>query len=200
MIAITYLFVLIISYLLGSLSCSVLLSKNLLGSDVREHGSGNAGATNMARVFGMVPGVLTLLGDMLKALVAMWIGKTLLGDNGLALSGIACMLGHCLPVFHNFKGGKGVSVGAAIALAIDWRVFLVLLLVFLAAVLLSKKVSVGSLCAASSILIACLLFRASTASLILAAFAMLVVIAQHRENIKRLRNGTEADFKAAKSE
>ena len=111
-----YLLVIVVGYLLGSLSISVILSRNVMGSDVRSHGSGNAGATNMARVFGMKAGVMTLAGDMLKALIAMWLGKLLLGDIGLAVSGIACIVGHCFPVFHDFKGGKGISVGAAIGI------------------------------------------------------------------------------------
>ena len=128
-----YLLVIVVGYLLGSLSISVILSRNVMGSDVRSHGSGNAGATNMARVFGMKAGVMTLAGDMLKALIAMWLGKLLLGDIGLAVSGIACIVGHCFPVFHDFKGGKGISVGAAIGIAIDWRVFVFIVVVFLIA-------------------------------------------------------------------
>ena len=116
--------VVVAGYLLGSLSISILLSKNLLGRDVRRHGSGNAGATNMARVFGMHAGLLTLAGDMLKAAAAMLLGFWLLGDTGMALGGVACLLGHCFPVLHGFKGGKGVSSGAMVALMIDWRVFL----------------------------------------------------------------------------
>ena len=198
MIILKYLLVIVVGYLLGSLSISVILSRNVMGSDVRSHGSGNAGATNMARVFGMKAGVMTLAGDMLKALIAMWLGKLLLGDNGLAVSGIACIVGHCFPVFHDFKGGKGISVGAAIGLAIDWRVFVFIVVVFLIAAFLTRKVSFGSLCAAVAITVACLIFHVSTPKLILAVCGMVLAIYQHRANIKRLRDGTEADFKAAK--
>ncbi len=193
-----YAIVIVAGYLLGSLSASVLLSKVGWGRDVRKHGSGNAGATNMARVFGMKAGVMTLAGDMLKALIAMWLGKLLLGDIGLAVSGIACIVGHCFPVFHDFKGGKGISVGAAIGIAIDWRVFVFIVVVFLIAAFLTKKVSFGSLCASVAITVACLIFHVSTPKLILAICAMVLAIYQHRANIKRLRDGTEADFKAAK--
>jgi len=193
-----YLLVIVVGYLLGSLSISVILSRNVMGSDVRSHGSGNAGATNMARVFGMKAGVMTLAGDMLKALIAMWLGKLLLGDIGLAVSGIACIVGHCFPVFHDFKGGKGISVGAAIGIAIDWRVFVFIVVVFLIAAFLTKKVSFGSLCASVAITVACLIFHVSTPKLILAICAMVLAIYQHRANIKRLRDGTGADFKAAK--
>ncbi len=193
-----YLLVLVAGYLLGSVSVSVLLSRGVLGGDVRSRGSGNAGATNMARVYGMKAGVLTLAGDMLKALLAMGLGTWLLGDLGLCLGGIACIVGHCFPVFHQFKGGKGISVGAAIGLAIDWRVFLFIIAVFLIASFLSKKVSLGSVCAAIAITIASLIFHVSTPKLILAVFGMVLAVFQHRENIKRLIQGTEKDFKAAR--
>ena len=191
------LLVAVVGYLLGSLSVSVMLSRAMPGGDVRSYGSGNAGATNMARVYGLRAGFKTLGGDMLKALLAMWLGNALLGDLGLAVGGGACMLGHCFPAFHGFKGGKGISVGAAIGLAIDWRVFLLIALVFLLAALPSKKVSLGSVCAAAAIVPACLLVHVSTPELILAIFGAVLAIYQHRPNIKRLLEGTEADFKAA---
>lgn len=193
-----YILVAFAGYMLGSLSMSIVLSRAVLGEDVRRKGSGNAGATNMARVYGLKAGVLTLGGDVLKASLSMLIGWLLLGDVGLALGGIASLVGHCFPVYYNFRGGKGVSVGAAVALAIDWRVFLSVVLVFALAAFLSKKVSLGSVCAAVTISIASLIFQVSAARLILAVFGMLLVVFQHRENMKRLINGTEPDFKPAK--
>ena len=193
-----YILVASAGYLLGSLSMSIILSRAVLGEDVRRKGSGNAGATNMARVYGLKAGALTLGGDVLKASLSMIIGWLLLGDVGLALGGIASLVGHCFPVYYNFRGGKGVSVGAAVALAIDWRVFLSIVLVFALAAFLSKKVSLGSVCAAVAISITSLIFQVSTPKLILAVFGMLLVVFQHRENIKRLINGTEPDFKPAK--
>lgn len=195
-----YLIVIAAGYLLGSLSSSLLLSKLGWGKDVRRHGSGNAGATNMARVFGLGAGFATLAGDMLKAATAMWLGSRLLGDAGIAAGGCACILGHCFPVFHNFRGGKGVSVGAMIGLAIDWRVFVGIVAVFLIVAFLTKKVSAGSLAASVSITVFALLFHVSMPKLILALFAMCLAIFQHRSNIKRLAEGTEADFKAAAPE
>lgn len=193
-----YILVASAGYLLGSLSMSIILSRAVLGEDVRRKGSGNAGATNMARVYGLKAGALTLGGDVLKASLSMLIGWLLLGDVGLALGGIASLVGHCFPVYYNFRGGKGVSVGAAVALAIDWRVFLSIVLVFALAAFLSKKVSLGSVCAAVAISITSLIFQVSTPKLILAVFGMLLVVFQHSENIKRLINGTEPDFKPAK--
>ncbi len=189
--------ILVAGYLLGSLSASILLSRTAWGGDVRGHGSGNAGATNMARVYGLGAGFLTLGCDMLKAIAATWLGSLLLGDAGLAMGGVACMAGHCFPVFHEFKGGKGISVGAALGLMIDWRVFLAIILVFLIVAFLSRKVSLGSLAASVAITVFSLIFAVSTPKLILAIIAMCIAVFQHRGNIRRLLQGTEPDFKAA---
>ena len=195
-----YAIVIVAGYLLGSLSASVLLSKAGWGRDVRKHGSGNAGATNMARVFGLGAGFATLAGDMLKAAAAMYLGMKLLGDAGIAAGGIACVLGHCFPVFHEFHGGKGISVGAMGGLAIDWRVFVGIVAVFLIVAFLTKKVSAGSLAACVAITVLALVFHVSTPKLILAIAVMCIAIFRHRSNIKRLAEGTEADFKAAEPE
>ena len=185
------------AYMLGSLSMSICISKCVMNSDVRAHGSGNAGATNMARVFGLRLGVLTLAGDMLKAALAMLAGWLLLGEWGLCISGAACLVGHCFPVLHEFRGGKGVSAGAAVLLAVDWRVLLAAVVCFAVFVLLSRKVSLGSLGAAVMGFCAAAYLGVSTPRLILAAFAMLIVMLRHRENILRLIAGTEPDFKPA---
>lgn len=200
MVILRYALVIVVGYLLGSLSASVLLSKLGWGKDVRKHGSGNAGATNMARVFGLGAGFATLAGDMLKAAVAMWLGMKLLGDAGIAAGGVACIVGHCFPVFHDFHGGKGISVGAMIGLFIDWRVFVGIVAVFLIVAFLTKKVSAGSLAAAVAIVVFAAVFRVTTPKLIFAICAACVAIVQHRSNIKRLSEGTEADFKAAPPE
>ena len=191
------LLIVVLGYLLDSLSSSILLSRTAWGGDVRGKGSGNAGATNMARVYGWAAGILTLLCDMLKGAAAVWIGWKLMGDWGLAAGGIACMLGHCFPVFHHFKGGKGISVGAVLALAIDWRVFLSVLAVFLIVALLTKKVSAGSIAASVAITVASVVFAVGTPKLVLAVVGMCIAIFQHRTNIDRLSRGVEPDFKAA---
>ena len=189
--------VLIAGYLLGSLSFSIIFSK-LLGKDIRKQGSGNAGATNMARVFGWAAGGATLAFDFLKAAAAMWLGQKLLGDTGVCLGGIASMTGHCWPIFHDFKGGKGISVGAAIGFMIDWRGMVVIVLVFLIVAVASKQVSLGSISAAVAIIPATWIFAPRPAMLALACFGMVVAITRHKENIKRLMAGTEPDFKAGK--
>ena len=192
------LFLAFIAYLLGSISASILISRTRWGGDIRRYGSGNAGATNMARIYGMADGVLTLLADFLKALVATALGAWLLGDLGVLIGGMACLLGHCFPVFYHFKGGKGVSVGAAIGLAVHWKALAVLVVVFFAVALLTKKVSAGSVCAATALIVTGFVLAVSPPKLALCVLAPLLVIWQHRANIKRLLNGTEPDFKAAK--
>ena len=195
-----YVIVIVLGYLMGSVSMSIILSKLKLGGDVRGKGSGNAGATNMARVYGWKAGGITLAADMLKSIIPMLVGMFLLGDRGICAGGIAAMLGHCFPVFYNFKGGKGVSVLAAIACMIDWRVVVIPLAMFIIVALLTKKVSAGSLTAAVGVIITSIVFSVGIPKIILAVFGSLMVIIQHRSNIKRLINGTEPDFHAAKKD
>ena len=198
----TYLYWIIVpaaGYLLGSLSFSIIISCLFLGRDIRKHGSGNAGATNMTRVFGWVAGVATLAFDVLKALAAMLIGRRLLGDAGVCLGGMAAMLGHCFPLFHHFKGGKGIATGAAIGFMIDWRVGISIVVAFLIGALISKKVSIGSIAAAVTIIPATWIFAPRPSMIALSVFASVLAITRHRENIKRLRAGTEPDFRAGKA-
>ena len=209
MTAIKFTLVALTGYILGSISFSIWLSR-MLGMDIRRKGSGNAGATNMARTFGWGPGVLTLAGDMVKAVLAMLVGYFMLGgglhspnrlgDWGMMAGGMAVLVGHCFPFMHDFRGGKGVAVGGIISLMIDWRVGAAVFGAFLLFALLSKKVSLGSICGALAITVASLLCRVSTPKLLLAVFSMCVVIYQHRENIKRLLRGTEPDFRAKTKE
>lgn len=193
-----YLIVGIAGYLFGSINISISMSRHMERGDVRAHGSGNAGATNMARIYGMPAGVKVMLGDMLKAVAALLLGWFLIGDWGVALGGAAVMLGHCFPVFHDFRGGKGVSVGGVLGFAVDWRVGLLVVAGFLTGAFGTKKVSAGSVLGAVMITLGALLFHVSPPKLALAVFGMLVVLFQHRENIKRLINGTEPDFKPHK--
>ena len=189
-----YVLVVVVGYLLGSVNVSILISK-LMGGDVRQKGSGNAGATNMARVYGLGVGVVTMALDMVKAALAMLLGQRLLGDWGLMAGGLACIVGHCFPAFHSFRGGKGISVGGMIAFWIDWRVGLFVVALFALGAVLSKKVSVRSICAAVGISIAALIFGVSLPRLLLAVLSMAVALFQHRANMKRLSDGTEPDFK-----
>ena len=186
-------------YLLGSISSAVLLTHTRFG-DIRDKGSGNAGATNVARFFGIGMGLLTLLLDGIKTALAMYLGKLLAGSPGAALGAFASLVGHCWPLYFRFKGGKGVSVAGAIALFLDWRLFLILVAVFLAAAFLSKRVSVGSLAAGAAYPIAMLLLGGfAWYQLALALCILVLVYFTHRANIKRLIDGTEPVFRAGRS-
>lgn len=182
-------------YLLGSVSASVLLSKIAFRQDVRSAGSGNAGATNVARVFGMGAGVVTLLADVGKTILAIYIGRCLAGQIGLAVAGMTCIIGHCWPVYFHFRGGKGVSVGAAIGLMIDWRVFAIIFAVFFLTFACCQIVSVCSMASALALPLSACLLGVGTPKLILAIVTGALVIFMHRGNIQRLHNGTEAKFK-----
>lgn len=189
-----YVITVIAAYLLGSFSISITLSRSM-NRDVRSQGSNNAGATNMARVFGLKFGIVTVLCDALKAAVSMLIGKWLLGDAGIMAAGIACQLGHCFPVYYGFRGGKGVSVGAAVAFAVSPWAFLAAALAFFFVAFGTKKVSLGSMSAALAMAVVAALIHVSTPRIVLAVFCAVIVIFQHRSNIGRLAVGTEPDFR-----
>lgn len=193
-----YIVIVLIAYLLGSFCASVPLSKRVCGGDVREKGSGNAGATNMARVYGMSAGIITFALDALKTVAAMLIGQYLGGDVGKAFAGAACIFGHCFPVYFSFRGGKGVSVGAALGFMTSPLTFAIIAVVFFAVAVSSRKVSLGSVCAAAALPIAALLTNEGVPMLCMCVFSAALVIFMHRSNIKRLISGTEADFHAKK--
>ena len=190
--------VLLTGYLLGSVSASVLISKYCYKKDVREAGSGNAGATNMARTFGIISGLVTLLCDVVKTVLACLFGRMLLGNWGLFFAGVSCMAGHCYPLFFHFKGGKGVSVGTAIAALLGWKVFLFAVIVFFLPATLSKRVSVGSLVTAALLPVWAVVFGCSLPLQLLAAVTAVAVIYRHIPNIKRLLKGEEPQFRAGK--
>ena len=186
----------IVSYLIGSVSFSVIIGKLFFKKDVRENGSGNAGATNMARVFGLGPGAAVLVLDALKCALAMFIGSRLAGEWGLCAGGICCLLGHCFPVFHGFKGGKGVSAALAVIFAVSWKVGLCVCLTFAVCAVLSKKASLSSLLGATAAVCAVITGSFTLPKTLLLLFTAALVGARHIENIRRLLNGTEKDFKA----
>ena len=143
----------VLSYLLGSLNFGIILSRKFQKEDVRTHGSGNAGSTNMLRNYGKLPAVATILGDMAKVAVAILLVRLLVGNELYAqqtifiksFAGLFCVLGHIFPCFFRFKGGKGVATCGGMVFMIDWRIALILLAVFFVAVLITKWVSLGSI-------------------------------------------------------
>lgn len=157
-------FLAIVGYLLGSVNSSILLTKLFTGKgeDIRSHGSGNAGMTNVLRSVGKLPAVLTFVGDFLKCVIAMvvayFVMKTVCVQGDIPLEfiklgqcvvGVCCVLGHIFPVFFGFRGGKGVVTSAAMILLLDWRAFLLVIATFLLIFLGKKIISLASvICAA----------------------------------------------------
>ena len=178
-----YLACLALGYLIGSLIVSILISKYIFHQDVRTLGSGNAGAANAARTLGAGVGLLTLLGDFLKGVISM-----------LAIAGAACMIGHCFPIYFGFKGGKAVATAAAVALMIDWRVFLSAFAVFAIVAALSKTASVSSMSASVAVAVMTPVFTRNPVLISLGIFTCLLVLLMHRSNIRRLISGTEPRF------
>ena len=187
--------IIIVGYLLGSVNVAVIVSKYFFKGDVRDQGSHNAGTTNMARVYGMSAGLLTLAGDILKTVFAMLLGKLLLGEMGFSLGGIACVIGHCFPVFFGFKGGKGVAVSGAVAIMLGWEFAVSLIGLFLVIVIITRYVSLGSLISVVMLIPALIIFGGyGTWVYILAVVLIVSVWYMHRGNIKRLLTGTESKF------
>lgn len=203
----------IIAYLLGSINFAVMISGGMYKDDVRSHGSKNAGATNMLRTYGKKAAALTFVGDGVKAAIAILIGMLIMGRLGGYVAGLFCIIGHMFPIYYKFKGGKGVVTAAVMILVLDWRVFLLLLLLFVGLVAATKYISLGSVICVMVYPIA--LFRldvmaAETAvkngsvalenaasigpsyDVIVAFLVMLLVVYKHRENIARLMHGEES--------
>lgn len=209
MIAIVlYILIAVISYLLGSFNFGVILSKHFKKDDVRTHGSGNAGTTNMLRNYGKVWAVLTIVGDMAKVAVAILIAFGILKVSNLydllcelggntdilikSFAGLFCVFGHIFPCFFSFKGGKGVATSGGMVFMIDWRIALILLAVFIIIVAVTKYVSLGSIIMAVLYPVMITLFYKSAVLTIVAVLFAVIVIVAHRSNIKKLINHTES--------
>ncbi len=194
---IRYLISAVLGYLLGSISFAILITKGFLKKDVRTMGSGNAGATNVARVFGFGIGAATFVGDVLKTVVSMKIGEYLGGETGMVLAAAGCFIGHSWPIYYHFKGGKGVSVGAAIGFMLDVRLFIALVIIFFIVALSTKIVSLASITVAAAFPVILLLLGGKSLEVIVLGFFLgATVIYLHRSNIKRLLKGEEPKFKA----
>ena len=188
----TVLACLAIGYLLGNIQTAIIVSRAYYHDDVRNHGSGNAGSTNMVRVFGYGPGAITFAGDFTKAFLGVLLGQLVCGEIGGYIAAFFVVIGHCWPMFVGFRGGKGVAssysialftfpLGAVIALAIGGVILLV-----------NKKMSIMSLTAMLIFFITTLIFRMDNIPLIvLSGLLTVVVFVRHIENIQRLMHGEE---------
>lgn len=181
------------AYLIGSLSFATILVKLFHGIDVRHHGSGNAGATNVLRTVGKRLAVATLLLDALKGAVAVLLMRFVTPDPAwMAAAGAAAILGHVFPAFFRFRGGKGVATAVGAFLLVSPLAVLVVAAVFFAVVATTRLVSLGSVTAACLLpVVMGLLFHARDAEVIAAAATTVLLVVSHRENVKRLVAGTE---------
>lgn len=192
------------SYLLGSINFAIIISGKQYKQDIRQHGSGNAGMTNMMRTYGKGAAALTLLGDALKAVAAGLLGYACLGLFGAHLSGLFCVIGHMFPIFYKFKGGKGVVTTAASILMCNPYVFLVLITLFIVMVAIWRYISLASvMCVLLYPVVlngmdTIILGYTNPYGLFTVAITVLVVF-KHKDNIKRLMNGTESKFSFKKS-
>lgn len=181
----------VFSYLLGSIPTGVIVSR-LLGKDPRQEGSGNIGATNVMRTAGKGAGAATLLGDMAKGAIPVFLVSRVSADPALiSLAASAAFLGHLYPVFLGFKGGKGVATAAGTFLVLSPLSFLLAALLFVAVVLRTRYVSLASLSAGGIMPLLISLFSQSKAYIILAIFMAIFILYRHRDNIQRLIEGRE---------
>ncbi len=192
----------LIGYFIGSLNGGIVLSKIIFKDDIREHGSGNAGATNMLRTHGTVFGVVTFLFDFFKTFVSVFAGALIMNILGAYIAGFFCVMGHIFPIYYGFKGGKGVAAAGAMIAFTDIRVFVILVIIFLIVVVGTKYVSLGSVIVAAvyPLLLSKFVTASETSTSfhyigVLFSFVIgITVIVKHRENIKRIYNHTESKF------
>ena len=212
-----YIIVAIIAYLIGSVNFSVLISKKMAGFDVREKGSGNAGTTNMLRSVGKKAAAITLICDILKGVVSIVIAiiigniaKNLDRELLLQIAGIAVVLGHTFPIFFGFKGGKGVATSLGVLLMSNWQIGLICLVFAIVLMALTRIVSLGS-CGAAVLFPVLTLFinqhytvltegKNGRVYLVYSVILAIIVLYNHRSNIKRILSGTEnkLSFKGTK--
>ena len=187
------------AYLLGAVPFGLLIGKLFGGRDVRQSGSGNIGATNVARTFGALAGLLTLTLDLSKGMLSAWAGASLRGSvSDACVAGFSAILGHMFPVYLGFRGGKGVATGLGVFLILDPRATSGAALVFAAATAITRRVSLGSILASLTLPLL-LHLRGAPSSILLTAWATsLLILLRHRENLRRLLAGTEPRLGAGK--
>lgn len=181
-----------LTYLVGSLNFSIIISKHYHNDDIRNYGSGNAGTTNMLRTYGRRAAILTLTGDALKAIVSTLYGYLLLGFTGAYIAGFFCILGHCFPIYYKFKGGKGIVTVAFMILMLDPIVFAILFFVFFGLIIATKMVSFGSVICVMLFPILLDRIEGPGIPVIFAMLITMLVVFMHRENILRIFHGQES--------
>lgn len=184
----------LISYLIGCFSSAYFLGKISKNIDIRSYGSGNAGATNALRILGKKMGILTLVLDIFKGLLAVYIGSMILGFNGKLLSSIFVVIGHNWPVFLKFKGGKGVATSLGAILMLNWKAGLLCLLIAVIVVSITRYVSLGSVIASISAPIIIFLTSPEKNKYLYITITILAILSvcRHKTNIIKLYKGKES--------
>jgi glycerol-3-phosphate acyltransferase PlsY len=197
----THFWIPLVAYLLGSLPFGLWFAKLFGGTDIRSQGSGNIGASNVTRVVGPLPGILTLILDAAKGALAVWLAGrfTQQSDAWMMAAGLCALMGHCFPIWLKFKGGKGVATALGVFLVICPMAALCDLALFTLVVIVSRYSSLGSLAAAAAMpLLMHFLYAPSYAPPLVITFgtlaASLLIIAKHQGNIRRLIEGTEPRY------
>jgi glycerol-3-phosphate acyltransferase PlsY len=206
-----YLVVAVISYLLGSIPFGYLLVRVFRGEDIRQTGSGNIGATNVARSGAKGLGIATLVLDAVKGALAVGIASyvayrmeldtypMLVPNQLMATAALAAVLGHVFPVWLKFKGGKGVATALGVFCVLFPKAILVALAIFILVVLVTRYVSLGSILGAISFPVAAIFLQNTDwLSLLLASGVSLIIVVKHHQNIGRLLAGTESRFGSGK--
>ena len=175
-------FCIIISYLLGNISGGMIFGKLLFNKDIRDYGSKNAGTTNALRVFGIKAGALTFIVDVLKSLLACFIGMKLLGLSGILLAGIFAVIGHNWPIFLNFKGGKGIASSFGFIMFLDYKIAIVAIIIFIIIVILTKYISLGSMLTTTLVLPISYIFFGYRNIYVLLTFLFLASLSIFRHN------------------
>ena len=186
----------IMSYLYGSIPFALIIGKVFYGKDIREYGSGNLGGTNAARVLGKLPGIIVIVLDMTKCIVAILITRLLASYFGITsdvvyLSAMCCVLGHCYPIFADFRGGKAISVSLGYLFMTNIYAALIAVVVFAVTLKLSKYVSLSSILAAVAALCVSPIVGYNIAGICTNALIVALIIFKHRSNIIRILNNTE---------
>lgn len=203
MIVLKTILVIIGAYLIGGISSSLLVGKWGYGVDIREHGSGNLGATNAYRVLGPFPAVTIGVADFFKGVLIVLLAKAffepepvLLANIVIALAGLAVIIGHTWSVYIKFSGGKGVATGAGVLIAmLGWKVVVILLAIWLVVAVVSRYVSAASITIAAAVpFVTCYFHPGNWPFLIFSIVGGGIVIYNHRSNMKRLFSGTELKF------
>ena len=189
----------VIAYLIGSINNAILIC-GAKGIDVKKVGSGNAGATNTVRALGKKYGVLVFVLDFLKGTIACLIAKFMAGDNYIALAGIFTILGHIFPLYHKFKGGKGVSTTYGALVMINFWAALIVGLMHIILIKTTNIVSISTIVSFVILPLAMVVINPGEngSNVILTAIISIIVIAAHKDNIKRLIKGEENSFKKEK--